>query len=38
MLKCFQQICFLDTTLFLVSKYLVHLYPESGGCAQTAGD
>ncbi|MEB9651315.1 transposase, partial [Bacillus cereus] len=27
----------LDATIFQVPKHLAHVYPGSGGCAQTAG-
>ncbi|HDR6319050.1 TPA: IS4 family transposase [Bacillus thuringiensis] len=33
----FQRICILDATIFQVPKHLAHVYPGSGGCAQTAG-
>ncbi|ANS51664.1 transposase for insertion sequence element IS231C (plasmid) [Bacillus thuringiensis] len=33
----FQRIRILDATVFQVPKALQHVYPESGGCAQTAG-
>ncbi|MGG4376485.1 IS4 family transposase [Bacillus atrophaeus] len=33
----FQRIRILDATIFQVPKHLAHVYPGSGGCAQTAG-
>ncbi|MBJ8113754.1 IS4 family transposase, partial [Bacillus cereus group sp. N6] len=33
----FQRIRILDATIFQVPKHLSHVYPGSGGCAQTAG-
>ena len=36
-LTYFQRIRILDATIFQVPKHLAHVYPGSGGCAQTAG-
>jgi hypothetical protein len=34
-LTYFQRIRILDATIFQVPKHLAHVYPGSGGCAQT---
>ncbi len=35
--RIFSAFGFLDATIFQVPKHLAHIYPGSGGCAQTAG-
>jgi hypothetical protein len=35
--RIFNEFVFLDATIFQVPKHLAHVYPGSGGCAQTAG-